>query len=104
MISSPLASEAPPSALFRYAVATAATCAAVALRWLLDPWLGDSLPFVFLFGAVAASMWFGGRGAAVLSAAIGGLASLFPFVEARGTVAGATLRNPVRLRPHVRTC
>src|SRR5258706_9563741 len=79
MISSPLASEAPPSALYRYAVATAATCAAVALRWLLDPWLGDSLPFVFLFGAVAASMWFGGRGAPVLSPAIRGRAT-FPLL------------------------
>src|SRR5258706_941760 len=104
MISSPLAPEAPPSALYRYAVVASATCAALALRWLLDPWLGDSLPFVFLFGAVAASMWFGGRGAAVLGAAIGGLASFYQFVEPRGTFAGATLGSVIGFGAYLVTC
>ena len=104
MISSPLAPEAPPSALYRYAVVASATCAALALRWLLDPWLGDSLPFVFLFGAVAASMWFGGRGAAVLSAVVGGVASYYWFVEPRGTFAGATLGSVIGFGAYLVTC
>ena len=37
-----------------YALATAALVGAVGLRWLIDPWLGDSYPVVTLFGAVAA--------------------------------------------------
>ena len=40
--------------LLAYAVALAALVAAVAVRWLLDPMLGDALPLVTLFGAVAA--------------------------------------------------
>ena len=34
--------------------------AAVLLRWVLDPLMGDALPLVPLFGAVAASVWLGG--------------------------------------------
>jgi hypothetical protein len=33
---------------------------AVLLRWLLDPLMGDALPPVTLFGAVAAAVWLGG--------------------------------------------
>jgi hypothetical protein len=36
------------------------TALAVALRWLLDPWQGDSFPFPTLFGAVALAVWLGG--------------------------------------------
>ena len=43
-----------------YALATAALVLAVLLRWLLDPWLGNALPFVTAFGAVAAAVWAGG--------------------------------------------
>ncbi|MCK6625450.1 MAG: hypothetical protein L6R45_09770 [Anaerolineae bacterium] len=35
-----------------YAVTVAALMVAVLLRWLLDPWLGDQLLLVTLFGAV----------------------------------------------------
>jgi hypothetical protein len=43
-----------------YLVALVATAAAVLLRWLLDPVLGDALPLVTLFGAVAAADEFVG--------------------------------------------
>jgi hypothetical protein len=38
----------------------AALVLAVALRWALDPLLGDALPLVTVFGAVAAAVWLGG--------------------------------------------
>ena len=41
-----------------YAVALAATAAAVFVRWLLNPPMGHRLPFVTVYGAVA--VWFGG--------------------------------------------
>ena len=48
------------SAPATYAVAIAALAAAVLLRYLLDPWMGNTLPLVTLFGAVAAAVWTGG--------------------------------------------
>jgi hypothetical protein len=44
----------------KYAVAFLATGAAISLRWLLDPWLGDYQAFTPLYGAVAITVWFGG--------------------------------------------
>ena len=43
-------------------MAIAALVAAVLVRWLLDPWMGDALPLVTLFGAVAAAVWVAGTG------------------------------------------
>jgi carbon-monoxide dehydrogenase large subunit len=42
-----------------YGGAVAVTLAASFLRWFLDPWLGVSIPFVTLYGAVAIAVWFG---------------------------------------------
>ena len=49
----------------------AALAAAVALRWLLDPLLGDTLPLVTVFGAVAIAVWVGGWRHALLVAVAG---------------------------------
>ena len=42
-----------PSAVYHHLFAVAVTAAAVALRWVLSPWLGSDLPLVTLFAAVA---------------------------------------------------
>ena len=34
----------------------------------LDPWLGNEVPYITLYGAVAIAVWFGGLGPAVLGA------------------------------------
>ena len=62
------------------------TAIAVALRWLLDPWLGNSYPLVTLYGAVAAAVWVGGRGPGILAAASGYFATQYLFIEPRGSV------------------
>jgi PAS domain S-box-containing protein len=67
-----------------YALAIAALAAAVLLRWLLDPVLGDALPLVTLFGAVAAAVWLGGYRPAVLVTALGYAACNYLFVSPRG--------------------
>ena len=54
-----------------YGGAIAVTLAASFLRWFLDPWLGVTIPFVTLYGAVAISVWFGGVGPAVLAMVLG---------------------------------
>ena len=44
--------------LTAYALALAALVAAVLLRYLLDPWMGDALPLVTLFMAVTIGFGF----------------------------------------------
>ena len=53
--------------VFRYGGAAAITAGAVAVRWLLVPWLGDRLPLVTLYPAIALSAWLGGILPAILS-------------------------------------
>ena len=70
-----------------YALATAALVLAVLIRWLLDPLLGDALPFVTLFAAVAVSVWAGGYLPAGAVALIGYVACSYLFIPPRGTLA-----------------
>jgi Domain of unknown function (DUF4118) len=57
-----------------YPLVVAALGTALLLRWLLDPFLGDALPLVTLFGAVAAAVWLGGHRPAIVIAILGYLA------------------------------
>jgi hypothetical protein len=47
------------SAPLTYAIAIAALAAAVLLRYLLDPWMGNTLPLVTLFGGGCGRVWVG---------------------------------------------
>ena len=58
--------------------------AAIVLRLFLDPYLGDDLPFVTLFGAVAAAVWIAGSRTAVAIACAGYVANHFLFQVPRG--------------------
>jgi PAS domain S-box-containing protein len=64
-----------------------ALAAAVLARWLLDPVMGDTLPLVTLFGAVAAAVWLGGYRPALVVAVIGYLVCSYLFIEPRGRFA-----------------
>src|SRR6266542_3925716 len=87
-----------------YGVAVAALAAAVLLRWLLDPVLGDYLPLVTLFGAVAVAVWFGGYRPALLVVVLGYLACDYLFIEPRGTLGLNNLRDVVGLLAYLVTC
>jgi PAS domain S-box-containing protein len=67
-----------------YAISLLVLAGAVLLRWLLDPVMGDSLPLVTLFGAVAAAVWVGGYQPALLVTIVGYVACHFLFIEPRG--------------------
>ena len=54
-----------------YGGAIAVTLAALLLRWFLDPWLGNGIPYITLYGAVAIAVWFGGLGPAVVAMVLG---------------------------------
>ena len=72
------------SAPLTFALAIIFTIVAIAVRWLLEPWLDDSLPLVTLYGAVAAAVWLGGYSQGVTAAIVGYLACDYLFIEPRG--------------------
>ena len=86
-----------------YGIALALLVAAVGLRWLLDPVLGDALPLVTLFGAVAAAVWTGGRRPAVLVAVLGYVACYYLFIPPRGALNGWSAANIVGLVAYLLT-
>jgi PAS domain S-box-containing protein len=73
-----------------YLIAVAVAAAAVGLRWLLDPWLHESLPLVTLYAAVAVAVWLGGYLPALLAMVLGYLACNYLFIEPRGTFSFGT--------------
>jgi PAS domain S-box-containing protein len=87
-----------------YAIALLATAVAVVLRQLLDPLLGDSLPLVTLFGAVAAAVWVGGYGPALLAAVTGYLACSFLFIPPRGAIVPTTVKDATGAVAYLVTC
>ena len=94
----------PVRGAFSYLFAVIAVALAVLLRDLIDPVLGDSLPLVTLFGAVAAAVMVGGIGPAVLAAASGYVACSYLFIPPRGSVAFVTPAHVVGLAAYLFTC
>jgi PAS domain S-box-containing protein len=92
------------SGLTTYALAIAALLAAVLIRYLLDPWMGDALPLVTLFGAVAATVWMGGYRPAIVVAMLGYIACAYLFIEPRGSLAFANLGSLIGLAAYLFTC
>jgi PAS domain S-box-containing protein len=86
------------------ALALAALVGAVALRWLLDPLLGDSLPLVTLFGAVAIAVWIGGPLPAIAVTLLGYIACTYLFIPPRGELGLDTPANLVGLAAYLFTC
>jgi PAS domain S-box-containing protein len=87
-----------------YLLAFAALLAAVLLRLLLDPVMGDALPLVTLFGAVAASAWVGGFLPASMVAILGYVACSYLFIPPRGQLGLDNLGNVVGLVAYLVTC
>ena len=87
-----------------YAAAIVALAAAVLLRWVLDPLMGDTLPLVTLFGAVAAAVWVGGYPPATIVAIGGYVACSYLFIEPRGRLGLDVLSNVVGLVAYLFTC
>jgi len=87
-----------------YVLAIAATVAAVLLRWLLDPVMGNALPLVTLFGAVAAAAWLGGYRPALIVVIFGYAACLYLFIEPRRTFHFGNPGDVVGLVAYLFTC
>jgi PAS domain S-box-containing protein len=66
-----------------YALALLAVAVAIVLRVLLEPLLGDRIPFVTLFAAVAFVSWHGGRGPALLTLVAGAIGVAVVILQPR---------------------
>jgi PAS domain S-box-containing protein len=71
------------SSLKIYLLGFVTLAAAVLLRWVLDPFMGDALPLVTLFGAIAAAVWLGGYRVAIPVALLGYFACFYLFIQPR---------------------
>ena len=91
-------------ALASYLLALLALAAAILLRYLLDPWMGDALPLVTLFGAVAVAVWHGGSGPAAVVTILGYAACNYLFVAPRGRFDLAVLGNLIGALAYLFTC
>ena len=87
-----------------YALGFLAIALAILVRWLLDPLMGDTLPLVTLFGAVAVAVWLDGYRVAIPAALVGYGACHFLFIEPRGHFDLNSLANIVGLVAYVFTC
>lgn len=72
--------------LLRYALALLSVVWAAALRYGLDPLLGDRLPYVTFLLAVIVTARYAGYGPAMLSNILGSLAGMYLFTEPRGHI------------------
>jgi PAS domain S-box-containing protein len=79
-----------PSPTLRYASAVAAVLIAIVARLLLDPWVGDRLPFAFQYLALAFAAWYGGFGPSIVALLVGALATRYFILMPRGAL---TLEN-----------
>ena len=70
-----------------YAIAIALTLLSVWSRVMLTPVMGDQIPFVTFFLAVALTAWFGGAGPCLLAVALGALGAWYFVLPPRHTLA-----------------
>jgi PAS domain S-box-containing protein len=92
------------SSLKNYILGFGALVAAVLLRWLLDPIMGDALPLVTLFGAVAAAVWLGGYRLAIPVTLLGYIACHYLFIAPRGQLDLSKSADIVGLVAYLFTC
>jgi PAS domain S-box-containing protein len=85
-------------------IAFGALVAAVLLRWLLDRVLGDELPFVTLFGAVAVAVWAAGYRTALVVALLGYASANFLFIPPRGHLGFFEPQAAAGLAAYLFTC
>ena len=72
-----------PSSAIAYGAAVVAVGAATLVRWLLDPVLGDQLPYPTFFVAVIFAAWIGGLRPALLATGLGFFVSWYCFLSPR---------------------
>ena len=85
------------SVVARYGAALIATTTALACRLALDPLLGNQLPYVTFFGAIAFATWYGGLSAGLTATLLGALAAAWFFIPPRFSLAVSDVSQQVGL-------
>ena len=85
------------SGLRRYGLALGLVVLAIGARRILDPVLGNTMPFIFLFPAVMLAAWYGGAGPAVAAIVLGSLTAGIFLLEPRGSLDILRLEDRVGL-------
>ncbi|MGO9264719.1 MAG: ATP-binding protein [Candidatus Binataceae bacterium] len=81
--------------LLHYGNAIVATALATMVRYWLDPFLEDSLPFTTYYPAVMFVAWYAGWAPALLPMVSGGLLAAYLFTEPRGSILIYNLEHQV---------
>jgi CheY-like chemotaxis protein len=79
----------PPSAV-AYGLTVAAVGLATLFHWLLDPILGDQLPYPTFFVAVIVAAWIGGLRPALLASAMNFFVAWYCFIPSRFSLSGTS--------------
>jgi two-component system CheB/CheR fusion protein len=77
------------SLLTRYGMAVLAIVAALLVRLLVDPLVGDGLPMLFFYLAVVVVAWHGGFGPCLVAVFLGLLAAAYCFLQPRHDLAAS---------------
>jgi signal transduction histidine kinase len=90
--------------LWRYGAALAATAIALIVGRALHPMLGDSLPYVTLFPAVAFSVWWCGVGPSLLAVFAGLVGARYWFLEPGNALSIPGAAQAVGMAVYLFTC
>lgn len=69
--------------LLSYLIAAGFVAVATLARFLLDPWLGNTLPFITYFAAIVAAAWFGRLGPSLFAVVLSCIAADWFFISPR---------------------
>src|ERR671922_2324402 len=83
--------------LLRYAFAVFAVMLAYLLRELLDPLIGQGLPFIIFYPTVVLVAWFGGLWPGLFSTVLGELIAWYMFIPPRYSFSILDSTAPVQM-------
>src|ERR1700737_1207154 len=92
------------SGAVKYGGAIAIATVAVALRWLLIPWVGPDAPYATLIGAIAIAVWMGGWGPASAAAIAGFSGTGLVVGRSPGTLPVDRVHTVVGITLYALTC
>ena len=92
------------SATAEYGGAITIAFLAVALRWLLIPWLGTDTPFATVIAATAIAVWMGGWGPALAAAVIGLIGTGLVIGRPLGTLPADSVHTAIGILLYASTC
>src|SRR4051812_14134789 len=84
------------SPLLRYGIAVAAIACTLLIRWVIDPYVGNTGIFIFFAAPVAVAAFYGGLGPGLLATALGAFAGVFFFVRPAFSLQLATSGDLIR--------